>query len=413
MISRRPPTLFRKKTGYYYALFYDRDRTPSRKWVPLALTNKRLAEQQLARLGAAYLAGDVDPWCSAPAPTPPSAASFEDTVAAYLDDRTDDGMRPRTRAAREAFFERFAAETLPPEARVEDVTPAHIDRFVNRQHLPTSKRVLSTGRPQPLTDTTRATYHAQLRAFFRWTHERGLTPTNPAALVRRVRPKRKAVAFLTPAQFEALTRVVFSHTSRRTSRTDGQRLVDVFRFAAVTGLRLGELCALRWSHIDRPGRLLRVASDEHHRTKTDEERIVPLAAPAVDILDRLHASRTTPAGDREANERSDGHVFRSAYEEALSAESTSRSFRRYRRMADLPEGVTFHTLRKTCGVVLANAGVDPFTIQKILGHASVEMTARVYSDVLDRRRLSEMDRAWDEYRHHEEHRQHSVNTAAI
>ncbi len=88
-------------------------------------------------------------------------------------------------------------------------------------------------------------------------------------------------------------------------------------------------------------------------------------------------------------------IFRNSFGDALSEESTSRLFRTYRRAAELPDGITFHTLRKTCGVVLASAGVDIRTIQAILGHSDVRITGQIYTDVLRSSLATEMHRAFD------------------
>ncbi len=73
MTVRRPPRLRQdKRTGYYYADFYEPSRAPARKWVALHVKNRRVAEKQLARVAAAYLEGREDPWVvTPPAPAAP------------------------------------------------------------------------------------------------------------------------------------------------------------------------------------------------------------------------------------------------------------------------------------------------------------------------------------------------------
>jgi integrase len=53
-----------------------------------------------------------------------------------------------------------------------------------------------------------------------------------------------------------------------------------------------------------------------------------------------------------------------------------------RKKAGLPKGVTLHTLRHTCASWLINAGVDLYTVGRILGHSSPLTTAR-YAHLAD------------------------------
>src|SRR5690554_4993071 len=50
------------KSGHYYARFYDRNRTPSRKEVPLRTTRKDIARRRLTKLEGEYERGEYDPW---------------------------------------------------------------------------------------------------------------------------------------------------------------------------------------------------------------------------------------------------------------------------------------------------------------------------------------------------------------
>ena len=55
-----------KQRGTYYLQFYDSDREPGRKKIPLKVTRKRDAEQAKHRLTAAYAEGRFDPWTDDP-----------------------------------------------------------------------------------------------------------------------------------------------------------------------------------------------------------------------------------------------------------------------------------------------------------------------------------------------------------
>lgn len=110
-----------------------------------------------------------------------------------------------------------------------------------------------------------------------------------------------------------------------------------------------------------------VRSDETHRTKTGEERTVYVSPEAQAILRRIAEERGTA---------DDTFVFQGPRSDRLSYEVTSRYFHKYRELAKLSNTLTFHSLR------MASAGVPLRTIQKMLGHSDITITARTCADVM-------------------------------
>ena len=58
---------------------------------------------------------------------------------------------------------------------------------------------------------------------------------------------------------------------------------------------------------------------------------------------------------------------------------------------DMDKGLCFHSLRHTHATMLLEAGEDLELVAKRLGHASISITAQVYSHVLAKRRQAERD----------------------
>ncbi|WP_094546655.1 hypothetical protein [Rubricoccus marinus] len=59
-------TLLKRNTGIYAVQFYDRSRTPTRKWVTTGVREGRAAERIRQRWEAAYAEGVYDPWRDQP-----------------------------------------------------------------------------------------------------------------------------------------------------------------------------------------------------------------------------------------------------------------------------------------------------------------------------------------------------------
>ncbi len=144
---------------------------------------------------------------------------------------------------------------------------------------------------------------------------------------------------------------------------------DQLRDAAVlmldTGLRVGEALALQWPdiHLNPPngakfGYLeIRKGKSKAARRKlplTGRVRTVLLRLPRVSIWVFV-------------NERMDGPFLINTLE---------CKHRETRKASGLPVDFVLHCLRHTFGTRLAEEGVDVFTLMRIMGHSSVEMTKR-------------------------------------
>jgi integrase len=210
----------------------------------------------------------------------------------------------------------------------------------------------------------------------------GLT-SNPAAQsqLRRVDGPRPLEIF-SVEQIEELARIAASGTWRAApdwNITDDTReryveedhqLAELLRVACYTGLRRGELVALRWSDVRWTERVLvveRAISDGVEVSpKSRRARYVPLADQALTALERL---------SRRPNFVSpDDYIFASAVGDRLDATAVRRRYVRVRDTAGLPP-LRFHDLRHSAGSLLARA-IDPASVKDILGHADLKTTER-------------------------------------
>jgi integrase len=177
------------------------------------------------------------------------------------------------------------------------------------------------------------------------------------------------IRFLDQAELEALLRAA---PDGELSRVD--RLMWVT--AAMTGLRQGELLALRWRDVDWLAGRVRVrqsfvrgefGTPKSHRSS----RSVPLADRVAAELD-AHHRRTAYGAD-------DDLVF--GHPQLGTPLERSRLLKRY-KSAEKAAGirdVRFHDLRHTFGTRMAAAGVPMRTLQEWMGHRDYKTTL-VYAD---------------------------------
>jgi integrase len=175
---------------------------------------------------------------------------------------------------------------------------------------------------------------------------------------------------------------------------DGDAVLAVaIALGAVTGARLGELCALRWSDVSWARRTLRVARSltvirgrvSEGPTKTQAARLVALD-PALEALLRKRMDDQSAfaetvgmklAGDAYVLSRSaDGSV-------ACLPHGLTNAFTRITRRTGI--ATHFHVLRHFSATTAIAAGMDVRTVAGRLGHADPSVTLRVYAHALEQR----------------------------
>lgn len=157
--------------------------------------------------------------------------------------------------------------------------------------------------------------------------------------------------------------------------------MDKFMIAVLlclyTGLRLGELCALRWTDIDFNGRIITVNRTVQriampgNMTKTilletnpkseSSKRTIPIPAELLRILSQLKKEQP--------------YVF--GGEKPLEQRTMQYRFKKILREAGV-DGRTFHTLRHTFATNCVENSMDVKALSELLGHSDVKITLNRY-----------------------------------
>ncbi len=185
-------------------------------------------------------------------------------------------------------------------------------------------------------------------------------PSNPVSAVER-HPVRLAgdIDVFSPEEILALVRAAGSDQ-------DGA----VYLTAAFTGLRRGELIALRWRDVNFSGATIRVrasyAGESLTAPKSGKVRSVPMAPEVAQVLARLSQRKYFTADDDlvfvgESGSYLDGSALRRRYKKALE-QAGLRPLR-------------FHDLRHTFGTRMITKA-DIRRVQEWMGHADIQTTMR-------------------------------------
>ncbi len=136
-------------------------------------------------------------------------------------------------------------------------------------------------------------------------------------------------------------------------------LREIIVFAVETGCRQGEILSLSWRDVDLNKRTANVFA-----TKTEDRRAIPLSARVFNMLKEKGKIRSI----------STNFVF-ALNDNGINRFVLSNAFEKVCKQAGI-EGLRFHDLRHTFATRLAQAGIDPYTIQRLLGHKTASMTQR-------------------------------------
>jgi integrase len=214
-------------------------------------------------------------------------------------------------------------------------------------------------------------------------------PANPAMRIR-LPPKepgaRAAERVLSPAQLERL----YAHAGSVRTET-------MLRAAAEAGLRRGEIIALRWRDVLADQRRLVVSENVWQARsgerlvqtpKSGRDRRVAITAT---LAEQLHALRSeNGAGPSD-------YVWPGKAGGPMAKDSPGNLLERVQRRAGLVKDgkplVSFHGLRHTAASVGLAHGVPLIAVSQQLGHARVDITAKVYAHLLDDSQLDAFARA--------------------
>lgn len=283
------------------------------------------------------------------------ATTLEQLVGDYLSSCRARGL---ARATVEQY--RFSlTEVFLPWCRdqavndVAELSQRALDRF-------TAHLLEEGGRRGRLSRTTSHTYIRHVRQFLNWARKEGETASEAKPQLPRL--PRRVLDVLSREEIDQL---------EGAAQTERDKLI--VRLLADTGIRVGELCALRVGDVTRHerGALLKIHG------KGGKERLVPLRPELARRLDRFSRHRPRDAVD--------DRIFlalrrgREGDYEALTTSGVGQLLRGLADRAGLTKRVHPHLLRHSFATEALRRGMNPVQLAQILGHSGLRMIDAVYS----------------------------------
>ena len=235
-------------------------------------------------------------------------------------------------------FGRIIGDLTP----ISNIEPSDIEDYKQRrlgEYTPRKKKLSNAGLNVEL---------KHLRAMFNWSFKMGFLARSPMLAIKLVKIEEKRIRFLTPSELKSLFTVIDDSND-----VDAK---DLITFYLQTGARRSEILPEKfsWMNVNLNKKIIVLVG------KRKKRRTLPLNDSLIQILRR-----------RESND----------YPFNISPDQVSRLIQKYYRLAGI-KNANVHTLRKTCGSLLIQEGVDIYRVSKWLGHSTVEVTTSHYVDLL-------------------------------
>ncbi len=188
--------------------------------------------------------------------------------------------------------------------------------------------------------------------------------------IKRPRIKKKQTIYLSLCEQKTLEKYILAN--------DIEKGIGII-LSLYTGMRIGEICALKWSDIDFTAQtvrisksLIRIKEDNNKEKKTrviidsakteSSDRVIPIPQNIMKILNKLPQ---------------DGYLLKGKNNSFCDTRSYQYYFKGILKKCGLKD-INYHSLRHTLATRCIEAGVDIKTLSEILGHSNVNVTLNTY-----------------------------------
>lgn len=193
---------------------------------------------------------------------------------------------------------------------------------------------------------------------------------------------------------------------------------NLFVTAVSTGMRIGELAALRWTDVDWDSRVIHItrtlvyqkyesdSQKEYHfekpKTRTSL-RDIPINRQCEIALKKQFVQKSVVAAKQPITKKIDDKyadlLFTSKFNTPLNSQIVCQAINKIIEEVNLTkdyldeiEPFSAHCFRHTFATRCFEAGIAPKTVQAYLGHASLQMTMDLYTSVMPKQMETEMDK---------------------
>lgn len=344
--------------------------------------NRRAAERELAKV---QVAQDDEVW----------EPATQETFNEWADEWFASLRRPNESTRRSYISTLGYARKAFGEKKLAKLTARDVQAFVESM----TRTVKRDGKTlvEPISASTQAKHLRVLSAVFKSAVKRRKMTRNPVDELddsHRPQPSKSESAYFDDDEIQPLLAALFEHDR------------PLVRFAFATGMRAGELIALRWRNVDLSNRVLYVREAykdglgvSEPKSKTSRRQIKLANGALATLEDLVKASGRVPADDELVFPPLFGDDYRRTYDLTRRVLYPAMEKAGIPRTGPTGEERTFHSLRHTYARITLEAGGDIAALSRRMGHSTVAVTQNVYghwSTKAEEAEIARLDAALEE-----------------
>ncbi|MBE1306203.1 site-specific integrase [Clostridium botulinum] len=305
--------------------------------------------------------------------------------------RVSNKIKPSTFQRYEGIYRNYVKDSDIYGVKISNLKTIHLQRYYNDLYA------------KGKTSNVIKNLNKLLKNFFNYATDEGYILKNPCSGKRIVIPgesethERKIEVF-SDEEINALKIALKGH-----------RLKFLILLALGTGLRQGELLGLKWNDIDINNKQLKVersikqvniiSSNGSREYKTivqspktkNSIRAVPIPSSLISDLKEhgnLQKQEKLKCGNSYNNT---DYVFTTEIGNTMNARNVTKSYERLLKKAKIPYK-KFHSLRHTYATKLFEVNVPLKTVQMLLGHSDISITANIYTHVMPKEKIKAVEK---------------------
>ena len=300
----------------------------------------------------------------------------------YMHDCHVRGLRPKTMKSYEQTLRLFGVWIADRHGivQVEKIRAAHIRSYISDlqtrgkytycariESLPLNQPLNRRDYSKPVSLVTINGYLRNLRAFFAWAVSEEFLSKSPMHKIKLLPEERQPKEYLDDEEVLCLLKSF-----------DKGHFPEYRDFIATllmldSGTRLGETLSVTMEQVDLSDKSLFLPAD---KTKGRKARVVFFSAKtALEIKRWLQYKDRYCESDYLFPVKNSGAM--------LQVADFEKNFRKYIKRVGIKKHISPHTLRNNFAKRCLLAGMDIFTLSRILGHSSVKVTEQAYLDVTE------------------------------
>lgn len=307
--------------------------------------------------------------------------------------RVSDKIKPSTFERYEGIYRNYIKNSEIHGLILSQIKPMHLQRYYNKLY--------DNGKSSSVIKNL----NKLMKTFFNYARDQGYVLINPCEGKKILIPGNSAeithkenIEVFTDEEIKKIKDSIKAH-----------RLKALYLLALGTGLRQGELLALKWDDINftteevtvnKSIRQVNIISREgtkeyktilqSPKSKTSN-RIVPIPNSLIPILKQHNKNQKQEKLKAGSSYIDNNFVFTTELGKNINSRNLTRSYERLLKKFDIPYK-KFHTFRHTYATKLFEANVPLKTVQTLLGHSDISITANIYTHVMPKEKTKAVEK---------------------